>query len=403
MQIRPKKNTLLNDNSENTIVSESVAMLRNAGYDDSYIAQFSDDAIGLLDDYARLIGVGTEIEYVIAKRLARIELRLFIPGEKYDPFDSGAEAKKRKLASVVNLNLNTETAKVSYRYALGCNVISVSLPLTERRRPIYKNPTLIAVVLGVALGFLCRLLPANASGFIVDEIASPLMSVILGVMAGIMGPVIFISLITSIIAMDSINDLTNLGFKIIKRFILIILFLIAVSVAVSALFFRSFGSGSVSFEPSQLIQMIFDIIPTNPVRPFLENKTAQLVILGFVLGSALLLLGNGAAELKKLLTQTNEWIMSAMKIVLMVVPAIPFLSIFTTIAKGKGAEILQGWKFIAACYIVYGVCVAVKLVKTSVVTGMKIPEIWRRMKPIVKMAFVTSSTTAPMKIAYEIS
>lgn len=398
-----KTGKLLIDNSENEIISDSAEMLRRAGYADCYIEQFTDNAVGLLNDYAKLLGPGTKVEYVIAKRFSRMELALFIQGKEYDPFNSGSGAKKRRLAGVVSMNLNTETARVSYRYSLGRNIISVSIPLSEKRRSIFKNPTFIAVVSGVILGFLCKLLPESANSFIVNDIASPLMSVILGVISGIMGPVIFISLVTSIITMNSINDLTNLGFKIIKRFIVSILFLIAVSIAVSALFFRSFGTESFSFEPKQLIQMIFDIIPTNPFKAFLDNNTPQLVVLGFLLGSALLLLGDAVSGLKNILTQVNDWIMSAMRIVLMIVPAIPFLSIFTSIAKGSGAELLGGWKFIAASYAVFTICVAVKAVKTSMVSGVKVSELWNGMKSIVKMAFTTGSTAAPIKKAYEVS
>ena len=402
-KMKNKKSMLQSDNSTSVIISDSVAMLRAAGYEDYRVAQFADDAVSLLNDYAKLVGEGTEIEYILAKRFATIELKVFIPGKPYDPFNSGSESKKRRLKNVASLNLNTATAKISYRYALGCNIISVSLPLSERRKSVVKNPMVIAAVAGVVLGLLCQHLPADANRFIVDEIASPLMSIILGVLSGIMGPVIFISLITSIVAMDSVNDLTNLGFKIVRRFVLITLFLIAVSIAVSAFFFRSFGTGSVSFAPQQLIQMIFDIIPTNPFRSFLENKTPQLVVLGFLLGSALLILGDSVNALKEILIQINEWMMSAMKIILMVVPAIPFLSIFTMIAKGSGREMLEGWKFIAASYIVYTISACVKIIKTSVSTGIGISDLWDKIKPVVKIALTTGSTDAPMKKTYEIS
>ena len=398
-----KKITLLGDNSTNPIVMDSVAMLRDAHYDDCYVEQFADDVISVLNDYAALVGEGTEIEYSLKKGLVGISLKVFIPGERYNPFDSGADAKKRKLANVVKLNLNTETATVSYAYAFERNIVSVSIPLSNRKKGIIKNPMVIAIVLGVVLGFLCQCLPDAANSFIVDEIASPLLSILLGILSGIMGPVIFISMITSIIAMESINDLTNLGFKIIRRFIVIILFLIAVSIVVSGIFFRSFGTGSVSFAPEQIIQMVFDIIPVNPFQSFLENKTPQLVILGFLLGCALLVLGDSVDELKEMLTQINEWIMSAMKLVLLVVPAIPFLSIFTSIARGNASEILEGWKFIVAVYIVYSICTAFKVAKVSVTTGTGIPELWRKIKPVVKLAFTTGSTAAPINKAYEVS
>ena len=397
------KGTLLSDNSGNIIIQDSASRLSKAGFEDSYIAMFTDKAVDLLNDYARLIGENTEIEYFFVKGLVSIELRIIIPGKQYDPFNAGNGAKKRRLASVVSMNLNTETAKVSYHYTLGRNILSVSLPLTQRHKSIFKSPVVIAVVLGVVLGILCRQLPEGANSFIVDDIASPILSIILGILSEIMGPVIFISLITAIIAMGSINDLTNLGFKIIGRFVVIILFMIGISMVVSAFFFHSFGNGTVSFAPQQLIQIFLDIIPTNPIRPFIDNKTPQIVILGVVMGAALLLLGNNATELKAILTQCNEWIMSAMKIVLCIMPAIPFLSLFTTIAKGNGREILQGWKFIVASYIVYTICVAVKFIKTSVRTGIRIRDLWAGMESIVKMAFATGSNAAPIKRAYEIS
>ncbi len=401
--MKRKKSALLSDNSENVIISDSIALLREAGYGEGHIGQFSNDAVSILNDYAELIGENTEIEYILVKTFTRMELRLFIPGMQYDPFKSGTSATKRKLENVFSVSLNTETARVSYRYDFGYNLIAVSLPLTERRKSVVKNPTVIAVVLGIILGLLCQRLPAPVNTFIVDDIASPVLSIILSLLTGFMGPFIFFSLVASIITMDSINALSNLGTRIIRRFIMVILFLIAVSIAVSLLFFRNFGTESVSFAPKQLIQIFLDIVPTNPLQAFLENKTPQLVILGFLLGSALLILGNRVSGLKDTLAQMNEWIMSAMKIVLMVVPAIPFLSIFTLIAKGNGSQMLEGWKYIAASYVAYAVSVVCKLVKTSAKTGIRIPQLWAGIKPLVKMAFTTGSTSAPVGKCYEVS
>ena len=45
--------------------------------------------------------------------------------------------------------------------------------------------------------------------FILDNIASPLQSKILALISGVMGPVVFISMASAIIALDSVEDLTN--------------------------------------------------------------------------------------------------------------------------------------------------------------------------------------------------
>lgn len=66
--------------------------------------------------------------------------------------------------------------------------------------------------------------------------------------------------------------------------------------------------------------------------------------------------------------------MSTMKIIMTALPAIPFLSIMVSVAKGGSGELLMGWKFILASYIVYTICIVVKAVRTSLLTKTSISE-----------------------------
>ena len=50
-------------NSENIIVTDSVSRLKSAGFDDSYIWHFTGSLVGILNDYAELIGEETEVQY----------------------------------------------------------------------------------------------------------------------------------------------------------------------------------------------------------------------------------------------------------------------------------------------------------------------------------------------------
>lgn len=87
------KGVLLSDNSSNKIIDEVISVLRKNDFDDAMISQFTDNAVKVLNDYAGLVGEGTEITYLISKRFAKVELKVMIPGEKYDPFKSGTEAR----------------------------------------------------------------------------------------------------------------------------------------------------------------------------------------------------------------------------------------------------------------------------------------------------------------------
>ena len=398
-----KDSALLCDNTSNVIVEDTRNALLKAGFSDSDTDLFAGNMIEVLDDYAAFGGDGAEMKYRIWKGLMRMNIQILIPGEAFDPFTDGNGAEKRSFEKMFSLNLNAEDIEISYKYGMKCNIISISIPLEKKPKKVIKDPVVWGVVLGLACGILCRLLPQGINTFIINEIASPLQSILLSLISGVMGPVIFISLISSIIALENIDALTGLGFKIIGRFLVIILFLIAVGIVVSGLLFQDFGIGSSGFSLAMLFSMIFDVIPTNLFEPFLKNNTAQIVILGFLMGAALLLLGDRVSELKRIIEQINKWIMNIMKIVLLTMPAIPFLSIMITLAGGKEKDLLSGWKFIVASYLVFTICIAVKAVKTSNKAGVRIPELWRMVKPVAKVSFTTGSTTAALRCVYEAS
>ena len=395
--------TLQRDNAASAVAQDSREALRKAGFPESETERFVAQIVGILDDYAAAFGEGTEVEYAFRRRLVKLDVLIAIPGEAFDPFTDGSGAKQRAVDRIFDLNRDAGSSGIIYRYSLKRNIICVSIPLGERPKKLIKDPVVWGVVLGIVCGLLCKLLPQQTGNFIINEVASPLQSIILGLISGVMGPVIFISLISSIIALESINDLTGLGFKIIKRFLLIILFLIAVSILVSGLLFRNFGSGDTAFSLGALFGMILDIVPTNLINPFLKNNTAQLVVLSFLAGAGLLLLGDSVSELKRIIGQVNKWVMSVMNIVLLTTPAIPFLSIMITLGNGREKDLLSGWKFIVASYLAFSICIAVKAVKTSLRSGIRIPELWQKVKPAAKVSLTTGSTTAAIKNVYEAS
>lgn len=402
-RIESKHSVLMQDNTSNPLVEDAIKLYRSAGFSDDQTELFTEKSLSVLNDYTELLGEGTEIEYRIHRTFLGITINVYIPGQSYNPFISGKGARRRSFDNLIGMNLNAETVRLSFKYAFGRNTISVTIPLSGRKKNLLKDPMVLSVILGVICGFICLNLPQEANSFIVDKIASPMMSIILDVLSGIMGPVIFISMMTSIIALESIDELTNLGFKIIRRFVKSSVFMILVSIAVSLLFIQQLSEGILNFQTDKVLDLLFGIIPTNIIEPFLNNATPQLVIMGFLTGVGLLLLGDKVADLKKILMQVNDWVMSVMRIVLLAIPALPFLSIMTTIAGGNAMKLLGGWKFVATIYIVFTVCVVIKAVKTKLVTGISMREFWRKSKPAILLSFLTSSNTAPLKQAYAIT
>ena len=398
-----KECTLMGDNASGSFAENGRAALLKAGFPESETAFFVEKMVGILDDYAAYAGEGTKVKYRSWKSPISMEFRILIPGKPFDPFTEGKGASNRAIDELFSANLNNGTPRISYKYTNKCNVIAICIPLEDKPKKLIKNPVVWGMLLGLACGLLLRLLPQDVSGVITRDVASPVLNIILKVLSGVMGPVVFFSLLSSTIALAGVNELTGLGFKLVKRFLLIVLFLVVVSVLVCGLIFRNFGAGGTPFSLGQLFSMLLDIFPTNLIDPFQTNNTAQLVILSLLTGAGPLALGDNVSELKRIIDQINKWVMSVMKMVLVVMPAIPFLSIMTTLADGKGAELLNGWKFIVASYVIFALCTAVKAIKTSVRCGIRIPDLWRMVKPVAKVSFTTGSTSASIRELYAAS
>ncbi|MCR5405019.1 MAG: cation:dicarboxylase symporter family transporter [Butyrivibrio sp.] len=357
----------------------------------------------VLDLYREKLGEQEVIQYVVRKRFMRIDCTLSIAGEMISPLDAeNYTSNRERVERTLNHLLINKTDQVSYIYSARHNIVSVaSLPKTERS--ILKSPMIWAVVLGLILGIICNHLPEDVKTIILDDIMTPLFNVCIGIITRIMVPVIFSSLLTSIAALRSVDDLTNLGFKIIRRFVIVTVSIIVVGIAVTLIFYYNFGVSSVDFSPENLFSLILNIIPTNIVSPFADGNTPQLVVLALFFGAALLVAGDKAHGLKDILGQINFWIMSAMGIAMTVCPVIPFVSIFSVVAKGNGRDLLNGWEFVVASYAICTICGIIKLILVCTRCNVKISVVWKKLWPMVSNAFVSGNNTTILKQEYDIS
>lgn len=401
--MKRKRGILQADNQSNSVITEGVAALRKAGFEEEECAAFAEKMLGLLDDGRDLFGVGKEFEYATGKRFGRLEFQIVIEGERFNPFEDGRGAKKRETDRSLRNFVNYRTTSVTYNYIAGKNIIAVFSPAIRRRELAIKSPIVWALFLGLLAGMICRRLPEEVIRFLIDDLANPVFSVVIGMMTGIMGPVIFVSLVLSISSLGSINKLTDLGGRIIRRFVAITFLVMAVSIAVSLFFYHAFGTEDTSFRFGKVISMLLDVFPRNLVTPFVENNTPQLVVMGFAMGIALLMLGDHANLLNSSLNQVGDWLKNTSYLIYRLTPLIPFISVFKLTANGQGRILLDGWEFIVAVYVSFTICVIIKLAKVSLRCGIGIPVLWKKAWPLFSRAFVTGSETATMMLEYDVS
>ena len=404
MRRNPFKEVSLSDSGVSEILSECRAQMEKGRFPSSEIESFLDRVTEILGFYREQDGEGKQVEYLIRRRFRGVELRLGIHGEKLNPLE--AEREKADVGRSVQQMLSPlsliQPVGVSYLYIRDLNVVIITGIRTQVESP-HRSPMLYTAMMGAVCGLISLQLPEGVREALVSGIAKPVQSVCLGVLTGVMGPIVFLSLLTAIAALGSINDLTNLGTKIISRFIVVTLKVMAVSIAVSLLFYSVIGKGGTDLQLEQISELVLGIIPTNVISPLLEGNIPQLVVLSIGLGAALLLLDDKVDGLKNLLVQAHHWFMSLMGIVMTVNPIIPFTSLFITIAQGAGTSLLNGWEFIVAVYIAATICGLAKLVRVSVKYKVDAKTLLRKLKPLMSTSFASANNNAMLKQEYEIS
>ena len=343
--------------------------------------------------YRDALGEDCEIRYHVRKRSGRAELKIGIKGKKHDFFEEGGKAEKHSQQRAVDRYLFNQNSEFSYRYASGYNIVTIRSARKRTSSNMLKQPMIQAVIGGLVAGLICLQLPDAANSFIVDKVSTPILTVSLDVLSGLLGPVVFLSIVRAVSALDSLDEFTGLGSKVLKRFLVTTLCVTVFSDILGILFFPLFGEGTIEFDPGKLIEISLSVIPTNLVTPFTENNIPQIMILGIGLGAVLLLMGDRAKGLSDLLSQIFEWLAGLIDSIKVIIPVVPFLSVFNIVSKGETAIFLRGWKYIVATYVCMALCVIFKLFKVHKKCGIDIKVIWSRIRPVVNDGLMTGSAS----------
>lgn len=386
-----------------SILEDVQNKLKDYKLSDKQIQQFTQTVRDTLEDYRQQFPENTGIQYDFRKVLERIEMVIMIPGRKMNPFEEGKAADERILLSKVSVLLYNPFSNINYRYIKGTNIVTVSALQKQIDLYAFKKPMVLAAVLGLVLGFLCQQLPADLSGFLLDDLVSPLLKIMLGAVAGIMGPITFLSLVTSISTLDSINELNSSGMKLFKRFALTAAFIALVSIVVGTVMFPIVGLGSENFQFDKIAGLLLSVIPTNLITPFVDNNIPQIVVLGVLMGAALLIIRKKVTALPPILEESKQWLSEVLTLVIKLMPAVPFLSVFKIAAKGRFDMLLHGWRYIAATYLCMLLCIVIKLAVVSFRCKTSVFTIIKKIQPLFMGALTTGSEISGIEQGIEIS
>lgn len=385
------------------ILTECREMMTKSGYDVSKIDQFCEIVEDILQELIDYASEDREIRYKLVKRLDRIEFKLDISGDEIDPLEEGKGAENRVFQNKMNSMLFNPETSISTSYKRGWNHLVVKSPSKIANSKLLNEPMVKAMILGIIAGIFVRFLPDETKTLVLEGIAAPIMSTVISLLMGIMGPVFFLFIIVAAGSLGSMDELSKIGKVIIKRFVIITFWVALITTVVGLLFFPIFGSGDTIFDLPAIEGVILGTLPTDFISPFIECNVPQVILLALIFGTALLMMGESGDSVRQALIKIKEWVMSVMVLMMKVLPLVPFISTMMMVATSSFGIFLRGWRYIAAAYVCYILMALIEFVTVSVRCKISISNLWKVLKEIITMAFVTATPAATMQMSYEVS
>ena len=251
------------------------------------------------------------IEAVIEGSIKQYRLRLSLDGEPCKPLsETNAELGEW------NSSLQTAVGLYyKYTYSWGKNLLKLTFPM-KKTNQVLKIFLFIAV--GILLAILgVNFLPKETIKGITENFLSPTYSIWSNILNTISAPIIFFTVITTMLNTKRIERQGGNASNVVLRYF-IISFIISAAAAVAAIPVFLHASAFTQLRHGLLSEIngyVTGFVPTNLVDPFLTSNTPQLLLMAFVVGAALIVLGNSVTAVKTLVRQINvvglklaEWV-----------------------------------------------------------------------------------------------
>lgn len=322
----------------------------------------------------------------LVKRLSSIRVELIVPGESYDALgnDREEDAVIRGLLAGIGL-------APSWSYKNGRNHII----FTPKKKPLSCTVKMVAAIaLALIAGIFLNLLPEDIRAGINNLLLTPASNAFTGLISAVSGPLIFLSVLGSICSMGNMDTFGKIGTKTIQ----VILFYMSVigllMTALGSLWFPvTWGSaGSTRF--SQVLDLVYDIIPSNLFEPFITGNTLQMIFIAIMVGLSMLVLSSRVNRVFELVEQLSTLVQNIMSVLSSMLPVLIFLIFTGMISSGNFSTILGSWKSLVIILVLMTVYYIVNLFRIAIVHKVSPLVLWKKAMPTFMIAFSTASSAA---------
>ncbi len=374
----------------------------------------AEEAIGSLVAHAS--GEGN-LRLSMRKRLGNIKIEMSAPGTEYPLLDNMESAVlpadedmgQEALDVIRNIMLRSLSDDLKYRHKDGYNYIRLSLVKSKR---MFLFMTLAALFVAIIFGLLLSSFAPEAFNKNLNEfVLSPIKTVYLNTLRMIVAPVVFFSIVSCVGSFSNLSELGKVGGKTIMLYVFTTI--VAVSVGIGVFFLFQPGEESLAVKNAEtavqtaeaaslsIKDMLIDMVPSNIVKPFLNDNMPQLIFLAIICGIATGLIGQYSVILKNLFDACNELFMKIAAIIIKFMPVAIFCSAASMILT-TGARTLLSIAGMFGAFIFGLLCMMTFYILLVIVVGRLDPRpLIRKYFPTMLQVFSMASSNAAIPLNIE--
>ncbi len=327
-----------------------------------------------------------EFELSLVKIFGKLKIVIRLHGKSFDPFSDIPEEEAFLQQTLANIG-----QAPSYSFRHGANIVAFTAESQKKLSSI--GQILLAVALGLLLGFPARFLPGSAA-VVYGDFLSPVLTAIMGFITTLSLFLIFFSVVSGVCNMGDIGTFRKVGKRIAAHSARLHLPCLLLAVGCSLLAFSVGGEEGGGIDLASIWKMIVDMVPTNIVGAFVEGKALQIIFLAVVSGVMLLVLSEKVQSVVDLVNQLDHFVLSLMQEAVRFMPVVVFISIFNMAANSDFSSVVTIYKYPLldiGCSLLASIgC----LLWSSVRQKVRFPVLLKKVLPTYMLALTTSSASA---------
>lgn len=260
----------------------------------------------------------------------------------------------------------------------------------------------IGLILGVFLGMAIQFMQLNA---LLTYIIQPTGTIFLNLMKMVIVPLILCTLVSSMTHVGDMNRLGVIGKKTLLYYMGTTLMAAFIGMSL-ALFIKpgmgitlEIGQANIP-EATPLLQMLVDIVPTNPFKALVEGNTLQVIIFGAFTGIAINSLGNKAQYAKAVFNDFADVMYKIVEMIMKVTPIAVCALIADVVATNGWGILISLIKLIVVILVASLIqCLVVYVGSAKIFAGMNPMQFIKSVLPAQMISFSTASSAAALPVS----